>query len=50
MLRDIDEFLGNMEPCIEGITGDERNIATFMKLMRIFHEVINILLHFTNID
>ena len=39
MLHKIDEFLCNIEPCIESITGDERDLTTFMRLMRIFNEV-----------
>lgn len=28
-----------MEPVIESVTGEERDTATFMKIMRMFNEV-----------
>ena len=35
----MDSFLKRIEPGIEAITGEERDIVSFMKLMRIFNEV-----------
>lgn len=32
-------FLQYVEPGIEGITGNEKDIASFMKMMKIFNEV-----------
>ncbi|KAI0240665.1 Dynein heavy chain 9, axonemal [Lamellibrachia satsuma] len=39
MLKELDEFLKRTEPEIEGITGEERDTASFMKMMRLFNEV-----------
>ena len=39
MLRDLDSFLKRVEPDIDGITGEEKDTASFMKLMRVFNEV-----------
>ena len=39
MLESLDEFLKRTEPEIESITGEERNTASFMKMMRLFNEV-----------
>lgn len=41
-LNELDQFLKQMEPDIEKITGEERDTATFMKIMRMFNEVDNI--------
>ncbi|CAF0814108.1 unnamed protein product [Brachionus calyciflorus] len=38
-LNELDQFLKRMEPDIEKITGEERDTATFMKIMRMFNEV-----------
>jgi len=42
MLNSLDSFLKRTEPGIEAITGEERDIGSFMKLMRIFNEVFYI--------
>lgn len=39
MLEKHDMFLKRIEPEIEGITGEERDTASFMKMMRLFNEV-----------
>ncbi|KAK6172547.1 hypothetical protein SNE40_016179 [Patella caerulea] len=39
MLEKLDLFLKRIEPEIESITGDERDTASFMKMMRLFNEV-----------
>lgn len=39
MLQKLDEFLKRIEPEIESITGEERDTASFMKMMRLFNEV-----------
>ena len=39
MLENLDEFLKRIEPEIESITGEERDTASFMKMMRLFNEV-----------
>ncbi|XP_033103095.1 dynein heavy chain 9, axonemal-like [Anneissia japonica] len=39
MLRDLDDFLKRTEPEIESITGEERDTASFMKMMRLFNTV-----------
>ncbi|XP_064650622.1 uncharacterized protein LOC135502065 isoform X3 [Lineus longissimus] len=39
MLETLDEFLKRIEPEIESITGEERDTASFMKMMRLFNEV-----------
>ena len=39
MLTELDTFLKRVEPEIDGITGDEKDTASFMKLMRVFNEV-----------
>ena len=39
MLEKLDEFLKRIEPEIESITGNERDTASFMKMMRLFNEV-----------
>ena len=39
MLEKLDNFLKRIEPEIEGITGEERDTASFMKMMRLFNEV-----------
>ena len=39
MLDSLDEFLKRIEPEIESITGEERDTASFMKMMRLFNEV-----------
>lgn len=39
MLEKHDQFLKRIEPEIEGITGEERDTASFMKMMRLFNEV-----------
>ena len=39
MLENLDTFLKRIEPEIEGITGEERDTASFMKMMRLFNEV-----------
>ena len=38
-LNDLDSFLKRIEPGVEAITGEERDIFSFMRLMRIFNEV-----------
>ena len=38
-LNDLDAFLKRIEPGVEAITGEERDIISFMRLMRIFNEV-----------
>ncbi len=38
-MNELDLFLKRMEPEIEKITGEERDTATFMKIMRMFNEV-----------
>ena len=38
-LEALDSFLKKIKPRIEAITGEERDIKSFMKLMRIFNEV-----------
>jgi hypothetical protein len=45
MLENLDAFLKRTEPEIESITGEERDTASFMKMMRLFNEVI-VNLHF----
>jgi len=35
----MDSFLKRIEPGIEAITGQEQDIASFMRLMRVFNEV-----------
>ncbi|GFO25145.1 dynein beta chain, ciliary-like, partial [Plakobranchus ocellatus] len=39
MLEKLDLFLKRIEPEIESITGEERDTASFMKMMRLFNEV-----------
>ena len=39
MLEKLDAFLKRIEPEIESITGEERDTASFMKMMRLFNEV-----------
>ncbi|XP_071959570.1 uncharacterized protein [Antedon mediterranea] len=39
MLQDLDDFLKRTEPEIESITGEERDTASFMKMMRLFNKV-----------
>ena len=39
-LNDLDSFLKRIEPGIEAITGEEQDIASFMRLMRVFNEVV----------
>ncbi len=39
ILNDLDSFLKRIEPGVEAITGEERDITSFMRLMRIFNEV-----------
>lgn len=39
ILNDLDSFLKRIEPGIEAITGKERDITSFMRLMGIFNEV-----------
>ncbi|XP_071095883.1 uncharacterized protein [Haliotis cracherodii] len=39
MLEKLDVFLKRIEPEIESITGEERDTASFMKMMRLFNEV-----------
>ena len=39
MLENLDSFLKRIEPEIESITGEERDTASFMKMMRLFNEV-----------
>ncbi|XP_078672103.1 uncharacterized protein LOC144911712 isoform X1 [Branchiostoma floridae x Branchiostoma belcheri] len=39
MLTTLDKFLKRIEPDIEGITGEERDTASFMRMMRLFNEV-----------
>ena len=39
MLESLDYFLKKTEPEIESITGEERDTASFMKMMRLFNEV-----------
>lgn len=55
MLNALDSFIKRVEPGIEDISGDEKDTAAFMKLMRIFNEVKNFylpwsLLFICNID
>lgn len=38
MLGKLDIFLKRTEPEIESITGEERDTASFMKMMRLFNE------------
>jgi hypothetical protein len=47
MLENLDAFLKRTEPEIESITGEERDTASFMKMMRLFNEVI-VNLHFVH--
>ena len=39
MLEKLDISLKRIEPEIESITGEERDTASFMKMMRLFNEV-----------
>lgn len=39
MLLNLDAFLKRIEPEIESIRGNERDTASFMKMMRLFNEV-----------
>ena len=39
MLTGLDSFLKRIEPEIESIRGNERDTASFMKMMRLFNEV-----------
>lgn len=39
MLEKLDDFLKRIEPEIESISGEERDTASFMKMMRLFNEV-----------
>ena len=39
MLTGLDQFLKRIEPEIESIRGNERDTASFMKMMRLFNEV-----------
>ncbi len=39
MLTELDSFLKRTEPEIEGITGEERDTTSFMRMMRLFNEV-----------
>lgn len=39
MLVDLDLFLKRTEPDLESITGEERDTASFMRMMRLFNEV-----------
>ena len=39
ILNDLDSFLKRIEPGVEAITGKERDITSFMRLMGIFNEV-----------
>ena len=39
MLESLEDFLQRIEPEIESISGEERDTASFMKLMRLFNEV-----------
>ncbi|XP_022099208.1 dynein beta chain, ciliary-like [Acanthaster planci] len=39
LLTDLDSFLKRIEPEIESISGEERDTASFMRMMRIFNEV-----------
>jgi len=39
MLTQLDDFLKRIEPEIESIRGNERDTASFMKMMRLFNEV-----------
>ena len=39
LLEKLDEFLKKTEPEIESISGQERDTASFMKMMRLFNEV-----------
>jgi len=39
MLMGLDTFLKRIEPEIESIKGNERDTASFMKMMRLFNEV-----------
>jgi dynein heavy chain len=39
VINEMELFLKRMEPDIEKITGEERDTATFMKIMRMFNEV-----------
>ena len=41
MLNSLDSFLKRTEPGIEAITGEESDVTSFMRLMRIFNEVRN---------
>lgn len=43
ILNDLDSFLKRIEPGVEAITGEERDITSFMRLMRIFNEVCDLL-------
>lgn len=45
MLENLDAFLKRIEPEIESITGEERDTASFMKMMRLFNEVTAIPAH-----
>ena len=38
-LEALDRFMKRIEPEIESITGEERDTASFMKMMRLFNEV-----------
>ncbi|CAH1797693.1 unnamed protein product [Owenia fusiformis] len=39
MLQGLDQFLKRIEPELESISGEERDTASFMKIMRLFNEV-----------
>ncbi len=39
VLEKLDSFMQQIEPEIDGITGEEKDTASFMKMMRLFNEV-----------
>lgn len=40
MLENLDQFLKRIEPAIEEITGEERDTASFKRMMCLFNEVL----------
>lgn len=46
-LSELEIFLKRMEPEIEHVTGEERDTNTFMKIMRVFNEVIYFLFNYS---
>jgi hypothetical protein len=50
ILNDLDSFLKRIEPGVEAITGEERDITSFMRLMRIFNEVQHVICNLFKIN